>query len=336
MHSHCVVKHAINHMHTLAIIAVASVAFAAAPALAQAPQKFPNKPIRIVASTTPGSQPDGLARLIAQKMSENWGQAVVVDNRAGGGGILAATTVAKAAPDGHTLLYSLPNFVITVALQPSVPYDPFKDFVAIGQIGISTNILVSSPALGAKSVNALIALAKAQPGKLIFASSATGSAAHLTGARFNFSAGIKVVHVAFKGGPDAMLEVLAGRSHYHVGTMGVTLPFIRDGKLTALAVTSPQRAPVLPDVPTLGEIMSEFARPETSHGLLAPAGTPRSIVNQINQELRRILELPDVKERAQNISYVVAPSAPEEYDKILRAQLEALNKLARDAGLRPK
>ena len=323
-------------MNIFAIVATTSVVFAVAPLLAQAQQKYPNKPIRIVVSTTAGGQPDALARIIAHKMSENWGQPVVIDNRPGAGGILAASMVAKAAPDGHTLLYALPNFVITVALQPSVPYDPFKDFVAIGQIGISTNILVASPALGAKSVKDLIALAKAQPGKLIFASSATGSASHLTGARFNFAAGIKVVHVAFKGGPDATIEVLAGRSHYHVGTMGVTLPFIKEGKLTALAVTSPQRAPALPDVPALGETMSEFTRPDTSHGLLAPAGTPRPILNQLSKEIARILELPDVKERVQSISYVAAPSTPEEYDKILRAQLEGLNKLVRDAGLRAK
>ncbi len=319
----------------LAIAAVTGVVFAAAPPLAQAQQKFPSKPIRIVVSTTAGGQPDALARMIGQKMSENWGQAVVIDNRPGGGGVLAANVVAKAAPDGHTLMYALPNFVITVALQPSVPYDPFKDFAAAAHIGISTNILVASPALGVKSVKDLIALAKAQPGKLIFASSATGSSSHLTGARFNFSAGIKVVHVAFKGGPDATIEVLAGRSHYHVGTMGVTLPFIKEGKLVALAVTSPQRAPVLPDVPALGETMSEFARPDTSHGLLAPAGTPRPVLNQISKELSRILDLPDIKARMQAIGFVAAPSTPEEYNKILRAQLEALSKLVRDAGLRP-
>jgi len=171
---------------------------------------------------------------------------------------------------------------------------------------------------------------------LIIASSATGSASHLTGARFNFIAGIKVVHVAFKGGPEATIEVLAGRSHYHVGTMGVTLPFIMEGKLVALAVTSPQRAPVLPDVPALGETMSEFKRPETSHGLLAPAGTPRTILNQISKEIARILDLPDIKERIQAISFVPAPGTPEEYNNILRAQIETLSILVRDAGLRPK
>jgi tripartite-type tricarboxylate transporter receptor subunit TctC len=289
-----------------------------------------------VSSTTPGSQPDGIARTIGQKLSESWGRPVVIDNRPGAQGMLAAGLVAKAAPDGHTLLYVLPNFTISAALQPSLPYDPVKDFTGIIQIGFSTNILVVTPTLGAKSVKDLVAIAKAQPGKLIFASSATGSASHLTGARFNFITGIKVVHVAFKGGPDATLEVLAGRSHYHLGTMGVTLPFIKEGKLVALGVTTPQRAPVLPDVPTLGETLPEFRRPETSHGLLAPAGTPRSVVNQINKEIARILDLPDVKERLESIAFVTAPGTPDEYSKIVPAQIETLHKLVADAGLRPK
>lgn len=319
-----------------ATVVVTGVTLAAAPGIPQAQQTFPSKPIRLVVSTTAGSQPDGISRMIGQKMSESWGRPVVMDNRPGAGGLLAATTVAKATPDGHTLLYSLPNFLISAVMQPSVPYDPVKDFAGISQIGFSTNVVVAAPALRVKSVKDLITLAKAQPGKIIFASSATGSASHLTGARFNFITGIKVVHVAFKGGPDAMIEVLAGRSHYHVGTLGVTLPFITDGKLLALAVTSPQRTPVLPDVPALGESLPEFKRPETSHGLLAPAGTPRPVLNQINKEIARILDLPDVKERLQGIGFVAGPSTPEECDKIVRAQIETLFKLVADAGLKPK
>ncbi len=320
----------------LAIAVATGVALAAAPGIAGGQQNFPSKPIRLVVSTTAGSQPDGIARTLGQKMSENWGLPVVVDNRPGAGGALGASLVAKATPDGHTLLYALPNFAISPVLLPSVSYDPLKDFAGITQLGFSTNILVASPAIGVKSIKDLIVLAKAQPGKLVFASSATGSASHLSGARFNFIAGIKVVHVAFKGGPDATIEVLAGRAQYHLGTTGVTLPFVKEGKLVALAVTSPQRAPVLPDVPTLGETMPEFKRPETSHALLAPAGTPRPIVNQINKEIARILDLPDVKARLQGIAYVIAPSTPEEYSVILRAQLETLSKLVSDAGLRPK
>jgi len=319
-----------------ATVVATGIVLAAAPRIPQAQQNFPSKPIRLVISTTAGSQPDSIARMLGQKMSESWGRPVVVDNRPGAGGVLAASTVAKAAPDGHTLLYALPNFAISSVLQPNLPYDPSKDFAGIIQIGFSTNVLVASPALGVKSVKDLIALAQAQPGKLIFTSSPTGSAAHLTGARFNLIAGIKVVHVAFRGGPEATIEVLGGRASYHIGTMGVTLPFIRDGKLQALAVTSPQRAPVLPDVPALAETLSEFKRPETSHALLAPAGTPRPVLNQINKEIARILDLPDVKERLQGIAYVRAPGTPEECNKILRAQIEMLSRLVADAGLRPK
>ena len=312
------------------------IALAAASLLAQAQQNFPSKTIRLVASTTAGGQPDAVARMIAQKMSEHWGRPVVMDNRPGAGGVLAASLVAKAAPDGHTLLYTLPNFAISAVLQPNLPFDPLKDFAGVSQIGMSTNVLIVAPALGVKSVKELIALAKAQPGKLIFGSGATGTAGHLSGARFGLIAGIRVVHVAFKGGPDATIEVLAGRSHYTIATMGVALPFIQDGKLLALAVTSPQRAPVLPGVPALAETQSEFARPETSHGLLAPAGTPRPVLNQISKEIARILDLPDIRERLQGIAYVYAPSTPEAYDKILRAQIETVSKLVRDAGLRPK
>jgi tripartite-type tricarboxylate transporter receptor subunit TctC len=322
-----------------AVLLLSSIAVVLAPAaLAQnsaARPAFPTKPIRLVAATTPGSQPDTIARIIGQKLSESWGRPVVIDNRFGAGGVLAATLVAKATPDGHTLLYTLPNFAISSVLQSNIPYKP-QEYAGITQIGFSTNVLVTTPTLGVKSISELIALAKAQPGKLIFASSATGSAAHLSGARFNHIASIKVVHVAFKGGPDAAIEVLAGRAHYHLGTMGVVLPFIKEGKLMPLALTTPQRTPVLPDVPTLAETMPEFKRPETSHALLAPAATPRAIVNQINKEIARILELPDVKERLQSIGFVAAPTTPEECNRILRAQIETLSVLVADAGLRPK
>jgi tripartite-type tricarboxylate transporter receptor subunit TctC len=305
-------------------------------ACAGAQLKFPERPIRLVASTTAGSQPDMIARTIGQKIHEHWGAPVVVDNRPGGGGSLAAAPVAKATPDGHTLLYALPNFATSAVLQQGLPYDPLKDFTAVAHIGISTNILVCVPSLGAKSVAELVAAAKARPGKLIHVSSATGSASHLSGARFTFITGIKAVHVAYKGGPDAIVELLGGRGHFHIGTMGVALPFVREGKLVALAVTSPERAPVLPDVPALGEYLAEFKRPDTSHGILTPAGTPRAVVEQLNKEIVRILNLPDVRERLNAISYVIAPSSPQEYDTLLRAQIASLSTLTRDIGLRPR
>ena len=317
-------------MHLLYLMVV----LATACAHAQPQPKFPHKPIRIVVSTTAGSQPDGLSRFIAQKMSASWGVPVVIDNRPGGSGLLAASTVSKATPDGHTLMYALPNFVISTAMQPSLPYDPVRDFTGVAHIGMSTNILVASPALGVKSVKDFIALAHSQPGKLIFSSSATGSAAHLSGVRFNIAAALKVVHVAFKGGPDSMIEVLAGRAHYHLGTLGTTLPFIKEGKLTALAVTSPQRTPVLPDVPALGETYAEFKRPETSHGLLVPAGTPRAIIQQISAETVRIVDSPEMRERMQLIGFVPTPAGADEYTRVVREQIVAMARLVRDAGLK--
>jgi len=314
------------------VVLTAALAMAAGQAPAQT---YPTRPIRLVVSTTAGSQPDSLVRLFGQKLTESWGWAVVVDNRPGAGGTIAAGTVAKALPDGHTLFYALPSFTITAVTQTGLSYDPIRDFAPVTHVGIGTNVLVATPSLGVKSVKDLAALARAQPGKLIFGSGATGTAGHLTGVRFNLLAGIKVVHVAFKGGPEAMIQVLAGRTHYTVATMGVALPFVKEGRIVALGVTTPQRAPVLPDVPALGETLPEFRKPETSHGLLAPAGTPRAIVERVNREMARILALPDVKERLESISYIAAPSTPEEYQALLRAQLDALARLVQDAGLRP-
>lgn len=274
------------------VLVLATLLIATSPAHAQS--AFPGKPVRLVSSTTAGGQPDTIARMIAQKMSEHWGRPIIMDNRPGAGGMLAANLVAKAAPDGHTLLYVLPNFVITPAMQPNVTYDALKDFAGIAQIGVSTNVLVVTPALNVKTLKEFIALAKSQTGKLIFGSGATGTAGHISGASLGLIAGIKVIHVAFKGGPDAAIEVLAGRSHYTVSTMGVALPFLNEKKLVALAVLSPQRAPVLPDVPTLSELQGEFKRPEISHGLLAPAGTPRTVLHLISKEVARVLALPDI------------------------------------------
>jgi tripartite-type tricarboxylate transporter receptor subunit TctC len=309
------------------------VAFAHAPVHAQ--QKFPSKPVRVVVPNPPGSQGDALARVIAQKLSERWGQPVVVDNRGGGVGTVAGSTVVKAAPDGHTLLQTA-GFAISAVLQTNLPYDPLKDFAGVVQIGIGTQVLVVSPALGVKSVKDFIAFARTQP-RIIYGSSAVGTGSHLNGARFALAAGIKIVTVAFKGGPEAVVEVMAGRTHYSSVTLFSALPHVNDGKLVALAVAIPQRAPQLPDVPTLGETFPDFKRPENSTGLLlAPAGTPRPILVQISKDVAHVLDLPDVKERLQGMGYFSAPSTPEEFDKILRAQIETLSGVVRDAGLRPK
>ena len=322
-----------QYIPALMLVATAVVTSAPCGSLAQ---NFPTKPVRIIAATAPGGQPDGIARLIGQKMSESWGKPVVIDNRPSAGGTIAANTVAKASPDGHTLLYSLPNFAISAVLQPSLPYDPIKDFAGATQIGYSTNVLVVTPSLGVKTVKDFVALARSRPGKLVMGTGGSGTAGHLSGARFNYITGIKSIHVAYNGGPAATIEILAGRNHYHVSTMGVSLPFIQEGKLVALAVTTPQRSPVLPDVPSLAESLPEFKQSDTSHAYLAPAGTPRAILDQISKDVARILDMPDVRERIQAISFVPAPTTPEECNRILRSQIGALSKLVVDAGLKPK
>jgi tripartite-type tricarboxylate transporter receptor subunit TctC len=311
------------------------VTVAAAPVAAQIHQKFPSKPVRIVVSNPAGSQGDTLARMIGQKMGESWGRPVVVDNRTGAAGTLAAGSVAKATPDGHTLLFTA-GLAINAAMQSNLPYDSVKDFAGVTQVGFGTQVLVVAPGLGVKSVNDFIALGKAQPGKLLYGSSAVGTGSHLNGARFALAAGIKVVTVAFKGGPEAMIELLAGRTHFSSVTLFSALPFIKDGKLQGLAVATPQRSPLLPEVPALAETMPDFKRPENSTAVFAPAGTPRPILNQIAKEVSRVLDLADVKERLQGMGYVPAPTTPEELDKILREQIETLSRLSRDAGLRPK
>lgn len=245
--------------------------------------------MRLDKPATAGGQPDAISCMIAQKLAELWGKPAMVDNRPSAGGIIAATLVAKAAPGGPTLLYAVPNFVIIPALQVNLPYDPSKDFAGIAQVGLSTNTLVVSSSLGVKSVADLVALARAQPGKLIYGCGASGTAGHLNGARFQLAAGIKCVYVAFKGAPNAVIEILAGRLHFTVTTMGLSLPFIKEGKVLTLAVTSPQRSPVLPDAPSLAESYAKFKQPETSHGILVPAATPRAIIQQISIDLARVL-----------------------------------------------
>ena len=310
-------------------------ALLALPGVAQAQQKFPTKAIRFVVPFSPGGGTDTLARIIAQKMGENWGQSVVIENRTGAGGTIGANIVAKATPDGHTLLVSSPGFVISGALHHNLPYDPLKDFVGVTHLGVSKSMLVVTPTLGVKTLKDFIELAKARPGKIFFSSGGHGSSTHMNGERFRLAAGIKAVHVGFKGSSDAALEVIAGRVHYVITGLITVLPYIQDGRLVALGVLAPTRSPLFPDVPTLAEVLPGYTR-DGSHVMLAPAGTPRAIVHQISNEVRRIFELPDVKERLKHYDYFLAPTTPEGLDKILRADIATFSEVVTLAGLRAK
>ena len=307
-------------------------AILAASCMAQGGSRFPTKPIRLVTSSA-GSQTDIVTRMIGNKLSESTGQPVVIENRGGAGGALAAALVAKAVPDGHTLLLQSPQFAIAAAVQSNLPYDTLKDFTGVTRIGFSTVVLVVAPALGVRSVKELIALVQSKPGQMFYASAGAGSSMHMNAERFRFAAGVKATHVGFKSPPEALVEVMAGRVQWTLPGLGPALPLIKDGKVVALAVLTPQRSPLLPDVPAMAEALPGYAR-DGSYSLMAPAKTPRPILSQISKEVARILDLPDIKERFQPMGFAPAPTTPEEQDKVLRADIETFTRVAKLAGLR--
>ena len=320
-------------MHArLAVGSILALGVAALPAFAQTSVKFPSKPMRLVTSSA-GSQTDIITRLIGSKLSESMGQPVVIENRAGAGGTIAAATVAKATPDGHTLLLQSPQFAIGAALNPNLPYDALKDFAGVTRVGFSTVVLAVSPSLGVKSVKELIALAQSRPGQLFYSSSGAGSSMHMNAERFRVAAGVKAAHVGFKSPPEALVEVMAGRVQWTLPGLGPVLPLIKDGKVIALAVLTPQRSPLLPDVPAMVEVIPGYER-DGSYSMSAPARTPRSVLSLLSTVVGRILALPDMKERLQTMGFAPAPTTPEEQDRILRADIETFTRVARLAGLR--
>lgn len=309
------------------------LAVVAAPGLAQAQQKFPTKPVRIVVGFTAGSATDITARMVASNLGDIWGQPVVIDNRSGAGGQLATVMVAKSTPDGYTLLMISSAMVVNSVLPVKPMYDVLKDFTGVSQIGVPSTVVVVTPSLGVKTVKELVALAHARSGKLLFGTSGAGSGTHMTTELFNMAAGIKAVHVAFKGLPEVMIEVAAGRLNYGVISMGASMPFIQDKRVVPLAQIAGKRSPLLPDVPTVTELLPTFER-DATHGILAPAATPRAIVNLISKDIARALEFPDVKERMDAIGFERAPMTPDDYNRLLRRMAESLAKTVVAVGLR--
>ena len=317
---------------TFATLIATGIAVAAVPGVAA--QNYPTKPVRMIVPFTPGSATDLLARRVAPKMSDNWNQQVVVDNRGGGGGTLGASIVAKATPDGYTLLVHSIAFAMNAALYSKLPYDPLKDFAPVSQIVISTSLLVVAPTLGVKSVKELIALAKQKPGQLTFGTSGVGSGTHLNGEQFRFAAGIDVVHVPYKGVPEPLIDTMSGRIDYFLSPLVPALPFIRDGRLLALAVSTAQRTSALPDVPTIAEAALPGYEFQAWFGVFAPAGTPRPVVDQISREIARIVYLPDIKKQFLNQGEEGKPSTPEEFTRFIRAEIEKYSKVVKLAGIR--
>jgi tripartite-type tricarboxylate transporter receptor subunit TctC len=314
-------------------VIAASIVVAAAPVFAQVQPKFPAKPVRLVIGFSPGSATDLTGRMVAQKLETLWGQPVVIDNRSGAGGQLATVAVAKSAPDGYTLLMISSAMVVNAVLPAKPLYDLLKDFTGVSQIGVPTTIVVASPGLGVKSLKDLIALAQARPGKLLFGTSGAGSGTHMTTEIFNMTAGVKGVHVAFKGLPEVMIEIAAGRLNYGLISMGASLPFVQDKRVVPLAVLAVKRSPILPDIPTVTEILPSFER-DATHGIIAPAGTPREVLNLIARDVARALEFSDVKERMDAMGFERLPMGPEEYSKLLRRLHASLSKTVVAVGLR--
>jgi len=312
---------------TLIVIGIAA-------AVAQTSQDYPTRPIRLIIPFTAGSATDLLARRIATKMGENWNQQVVVDNRGGGGGTVGMNIVANAPPDGYTLLTHSIAFAMSSALYSKLPFDPIKDFAPASQLVVSTSLMVTAPSLGVKSVKELIALAKQKPGQLSFGSSGVGSGTHLNAEQFRFAAGIDVVHVPYKGVPEVLIDVMTGRIHYFLSPLVPTLPFLKDGRLIPLAVTTARRTPVLPDVPTMAEAALPGYEFQAWFGVFAPARTPRPIVEKISREIARIVELPDIKRTFQLQGEEGRASTPDEFSRFVRSEIDKISKIVKQAGVK--
>ena len=297
-------------------------------------QGYPNKPVHVIVPFTAGSATDILARTFGHKLSELWGQPVVVDNRPGAGGSIGAGIVAKSAPDGYTLLVHSAAFAYNPSIYSGLPYDTAKDFIEIAPLGGQPNVLIVAPSLGVKSVKELIALAKEKPGQLNYGSAGTGSGTHINGEKFKLAAGIDVAHVPYKGTPEALNDTLAGRVTYFFSPISAAIPNVREGKLVALGVSTAKRSSALPNVPTIAEAALPVFDYNLWVGLFAPAGTPPDVVDKISKDVDRVVQLADVKERLANLGAEAMPMTPAEFKRFVEAELEDSAKVIKAAGIK--
>ena len=327
-------RHAVFAFGTIALASSAVWALLPAAHAADEVASYPRKPIRVVVGFSAGSGVDVSARVIAQKMNENWKQPVIADNRPGAGGTIAAQVVAGADPDGYTLISVSAAHVISPALYPKLKYDTLKDFAGITTTVSLPNVLVVSPSLGVKSVTDLVALAKAKPGQLLFSSGGVGSGTHFASELFKNRAAIDVGHIPFKGIPEALTETMTGRVAFTMSPVANVLPQAKAGKVIALAVAPAKRVAAMPDVPTMAEAGVPGYSWDTWFGILAPAKTPRAIVRKLNQEINRVLVLPDVKKQWDAMGAEALPMTPEQFDKYLTEQVQLIARLAKAANIK--
>ncbi|HET8698005.1 MAG TPA: tripartite tricarboxylate transporter substrate binding protein [Gammaproteobacteria bacterium] len=314
---------------SLAVI-IAAVCIAAYAA-GTAAQGYPAKPIRVIVPSGAGGSVDTLARLTAQKLTSSLGQQVIVENRSGSGGVIGSEIAARAAPDGYTLLMAYGSHVINPTLYPRLPYDTVKDFVPITQVAVQPLLVNVHPALPVKSVKALIALAKARPGQLLYGSAGAGSGGHLATEIFAMMAGVKMIHVPYKGSAAAMFDVVAGNTQLMILTLITSLPQVRAGKLRAIGISSAKRSPIVPDVPAVAETIPGYDV-EVSYFLLAPAGTPRDIIARLHTEAARALHQPDIVERLARDGARPVGNTPEETARYIDAEIVKWGKAVNASG----
>jgi tripartite-type tricarboxylate transporter receptor subunit TctC len=280
-----------------------------------------------------GGSLDVVARAIGQKLSEAWGQSVVIDNRPGAGGNIGADLVAKSPPDGYTILEgALSTHAVNVSLYSKMPYDPVRDFAPITLVAVTPNVLVLNPSVPANTVKELIAYAKANPGKLSFGSGSNGSAGHLAGELFKIEAGVDMVHVPYKGGAPAMQDLLAGQTQLMFDNLANSMQQVRAGKLKALAVTTAQRSTLVPELPTLSEAGLPGFDISTWWGFMAPAGTPKEIIAKWNAEVTRILETPEMKAFFAQQGAEPRPTSPEAFGEMIRSEIAKYAKIVKASG----
>ena len=316
----------------LALAAALALATAAHAQRAPSAAAYPAKPIRVIVPFAPGGPNDMLARLVGQKLTEKWGQQVIVDSRPGGGTVVGTELAAKAPADGYTLLMVSLATAVNVTLKKNLPYDTVKAFSPVVEIAASPNLLVTHPSLPAKSVGDLVRLARSQPGQIAYASGGVGGATHLGGELLCLMSGVKMTHVPYKGATPAITDLLGGHVSWMFVSVLPAIPQIRSGKMRAIAVSGSRRSAALPQTPTVAETLPGFEA-TSWFGLFAPAGTPRDIVEKLNGEIARALASPDLKEQLQREGAEPVGETPERFDAHFKAEIAKWGKVIREARI---
>jgi tripartite-type tricarboxylate transporter receptor subunit TctC len=321
-------------MTRLIALALSGALAAVLAALPASAQNFPTKQINIVVPFTAGSATDVTARALAAVMSKNLGQTVIVENKPGAGGTIGANQVAKAAPDGYTLLANSSAHTVNAAIYPTMPYDTVKDLPGVSLLAVQPNIMVASPSKGWKTAADYVKAAKAAPGKLTYATAGTGSGTHMNAEKFKLAAGIDTVHIPYKGTPEALGDTMNGRTDIYFCPIIAALPMIRDGRVIALANGSPKRSSVLPELATTEEQGFKDSGYNFWVGLFAPAGTPPAVIAKLNAEVKKALDSPEVKERLAALGTDSSPTTPAELDAIVAREVKENAELAKKADIK--